>query len=785
MQYGDELEVLEDGPFVAPKLLQMMGISNGATCWGLWTTSNSSRNRNRRKTREQLPHMMVSPIHPDLWPISFQLKIMLRDEPGSMTKFLETISGCKLDAQFSECTFAGYDRVVLNSLYTFSDLINWKTDFLKFYLTSEHNGRLNKAWSSGDKLHAYQDSNESNGPVEGASQKGHFYFEAVVEALGISQDTLKRQCLDLGKTRNQQRPTNPVTTDSIRRHSLEWLGRQMIARLTSLWITVWLAEYKIFHKARHDEENRWENGTGGRNNEGRPPHNEINWKRFNDFDMDPKGDYFFPSKSVQTGRRPWNIELPFPPSWHGSWTKLKSSEKQDKFRIDKSREMWDQSPSMLDEMNNIAWFKDPQENIEKLFELVKNTEDLIYATRPGTEKPRLTRNAILARQSKTANRWINTITERILRNNWLPPYTGRATYELAYAAIWKRDKPPVEFRYDQRIGQLTTSRKGILAEDLATFENDSSDKNLREIEFPRAALASFNTQERFLRLRFIDRPTSDTRIVSFDIDFEVRAPVEQDVNSVKDFEQPTSQGLIHLLCQTASDQGINLLRVSTSQKEKRPADGIRPLVEVGSIKLVGQLPDPHLYADLHKFEKIFRECIQNKSKQVPHCKNIKLIPRIVPWGAKHIFWSSTFNHDRHEELFKLASEATETFGMNLLRVKDRSVQTTQTICEQIRNADAVLQFICLRDSDHEKVKFSPTWQPEYVWLHSEYAIAHALGKPIIRIIDTSMPEHIKRQFDKYNRDAYTDSIDLRASALSIEQKLKDIARELRSKLADV
>jgi hypothetical protein len=90
----------------------------------------------------------------------------------------------------------------------------------------------------------------------------------------------------------------------------------------------------------------------------------------------------------------------------------------------------------------------------------------------------------------------------------------------------------------------------------------------------------------------------------------------------------------------------------------------------------------------------------------------------------------------------------------------------------------------MRENDKQKVLFHETWHPEYVWLHSEYAIAHTLRKPVVRLLDISMPRAIRDQFDRYNRDEFSEKVDLRWSNESINKKFEEVAAELRARLTN-
>lgn len=46
-----------------------------------------------------------------------------------------------------------------------------------------------------------------------------------------------------------------------------------------------------------------------------------------------------------------------------------------------------------------------------------------------------------------------------------------------------------------------------------------------------------------------------------------------------------------------------------------------------------------------------------------------------------------------------------------------------------------------------------------------------------------MPRRINEQFDKYNRDEFIESIDLRGASESIQKNLERVASELRSRLS--
>ena len=330
------------------------------------------------------------------------------------------------------------------------------------------------------------------------------------------------------------------------------------------------------------------------------------------------------------------------------------------------------------------------------------------------------------------------------------------------------------------------------------------------------ALASFNVKERFFRVRFV--APAEKWIFAVEIDYEVfskpkrsrKAPNSrpedeeamrtESSNEDSEDERPNSKGLLLLLTKVADHLGIELLRSSVDQKGRFLHSKVRQKrIEHGRITLAGRLKRKFTKIDELTFKQEFEnsviafsdEHVNDKHVEVKFRDHIELQAKVTPWQTKKVFWSSIFEHNKHAELFKLASEACKKYGMDLVRMKEivcslekRSRTTTPEIVQKVKEADAVIQLVCMRENDKEKVLFHETWHPEYVWLHSEYAIAHTLGKPIVRLLDTSMPGPICDQFDKYNRDEFFEKVDLRWSNESIKQKFEEVAAELRARLTN-
>lgn len=438
-------------------------------------------------------------------------------------------------------------------------------------------------------------------------------------------------------------------SSAIRRVALEWIGRRMLRRLTAMWVVVWQRHFAIYDKT--EDSQLFNMGS----------------------DLDRKGSHFFPGKSVETGRKPWNIELPIPPIWAGQDHRLPdSAEFPD---VDRVQELWKaELYSWLPDGSSDSWAKiialesdkDDSEDgneaspLKTLFKKFQKMKDLDYQRRNGRQ--RLTKDAMLACCSDDEFTWINNVSERILSRNWLHPYTSHSCYELAYAAIWRSEKlEPIEFVYDQSLGQLKTKREGILSETFETFEKDVDLKGLTcsGESFPEIALASFNVKERFFRVRFV--PSSDKRIFSIKSVFEVNSRMkrqtalskrerqkrEQDQVSTKrpgdKNLRPNSKGLFQLLCRVADSLGIELLRTSVDQKGRYSTTPHRQkVIEKGEITLVGRLTRDLTEPDQVRFKRCFESCVvEDGSVAVEFRDHISIVTEVIPWHTKTQALSNT------------------------------------------------------------------------------------------------------------------------------------------------
>lgn len=819
MQYGDEINVLENGPIIDAKSLQPLGIADDSVCWGLWVGGEPVRNKSRQKQHWHLPHLVVSPIHPDNWATSFHMRVVLRDNQGSMYRFLDSIRECGVDLHFVDYAFSGYDHSVMNAMAHFEDLRHWRMEFVKYY--ADNCKVFNERWHRADK----NDQHSREASHNGDSCDEPEYTESLIFALQVPQQeadhVLKaikdnRECQKNGEKCKtiQQIQASQSAIDLMRRNAFEWLGRKMLARLTALWVISRRSEYFVYSEA-------WEKAS---ELDGRPPLDAM--MRFQQwpipFDVDPPGDYWFSSKSIQTGGRPWNIEMPFTASWRKN-----NPDESDRCSSKFVKEAWKEYPEILKEFENEKpeWFSNGEEVISELYKQVKSTRDLIHALRDPENMTRATRQAAVARQHDCQNSWINAVIEQTVRNNWITPYSYHALYELAYASIWQRNKVPIEFRYVADQSQLVVQNPEALRGAMSNFWSDARNQDEQgEIHpmFPRVAIASFNTKERFVRLRFIERHISDSQFVSIAIKFEVSPrekklacpgrlgqdyqdvvnrshthdetpadSIDMEKSSAPDrkgdpavTETVSSQGLIRVLCKAALEMKLSLKRVSTRVRAMYPKRVGAEMRERGEIKMVVEMPRPMQPGDLARIERYLNECIYGYDNELPFRNHISLAAKAIPWQTTQVFWSSVFTHDRHEEVFNLVRNSGKTYGMNVVKAQSRINEITRHVCTAIEQSDAVLQFVCLRDTGFLDTNNNGARDDAFVWLHTEYAMALALNKPIVRMIDVSVPEKIRRDFCKVDRDVPIEQIDLRWSKKTLEGRIEEVMGELRAKLSE-
>lgn len=118
MRNGDTIRISADGFELRRKAIEPLGVFHNSSCWGVWVAGRPSRNSQSAKQQttasarpiDHLPHLVVSPIHPDQWPLSAHLETRIRDEPGALARIADVFRDQNVNILFADCAASGYKQ---------------------------------------------------------------------------------------------------------------------------------------------------------------------------------------------------------------------------------------------------------------------------------------------------------------------------------------------------------------------------------------------------------------------------------------------------------------------------------------------------------------------------------------------------------------------------------------------------------------------------------------------------------------------------------------------------
>ncbi len=122
MHHGDEVTIVNGSPRIPVKSIEPIGICDKSTCWGVWITDrrvSASRGEAPKEKppasrKSDLPSLLISPIHPTLWPSVFHAEIRLEDVPGTIERSSGVFYRQEVNILFEEFVKAGYKHSVWN-----------------------------------------------------------------------------------------------------------------------------------------------------------------------------------------------------------------------------------------------------------------------------------------------------------------------------------------------------------------------------------------------------------------------------------------------------------------------------------------------------------------------------------------------------------------------------------------------------------------------------------------------------------------------------------------------
>lgn len=90
--------------------LERIGVFHESVCWGVWVPDPRGMTAEPRQRK----HLLISPIHPSVWPFLLALEIKLRDAPGMMKIAAELLVNSHLNIQFAESAISGHHHATWN-----------------------------------------------------------------------------------------------------------------------------------------------------------------------------------------------------------------------------------------------------------------------------------------------------------------------------------------------------------------------------------------------------------------------------------------------------------------------------------------------------------------------------------------------------------------------------------------------------------------------------------------------------------------------------------------------
>lgn len=131
-------------PFEASELAPI-NLERGSICWGLWVEGRGGVDRCRfadslNLTEVQAPHLVVSGIHPDLWPTTFTIQALLERsswqnpaqpfQGDAIYGLTNALAHCDINILVAQTAQAGYDLEVFNAVCELPGLRSLTGDIL-------------------------------------------------------------------------------------------------------------------------------------------------------------------------------------------------------------------------------------------------------------------------------------------------------------------------------------------------------------------------------------------------------------------------------------------------------------------------------------------------------------------------------------------------------------------------------------------------------------------------------------------------------------------------------
>ncbi len=346
------------------------------------------------------------------------------------------------------------------------------------------------------------------------------------------------------------------------------------------------------------------------------------------------------------------------------------------------------------------------------------------------------------------------------------PYYVHYMRKLAYFSMYGGGlEVPFSLQYHADSALLKLEKGYIFSEfNQRMIAPPESDKKLAEnkeqlppsLPLPSAAIVTFDTYERYLRLLPITQELLEEKLT--------RATVEYEVENYPNPTAEDSQGLLGEICAEFAKANVNLLHVSNKWTQYGSSK------EAGLISFIADLS-----ADKYKLVEEGIKSINHILRRQPghHLKHVKIREvSIYKYPQLKLFVSTHFGHPRDKSVRKIIKDIARKLGFDGIIIETHVKEATDTVVNKIVHCDAFLQVLWFRKEDSpESINFS--------WLDFEYGVASGKGLPTIRMVDT-----VRVTYDWWKR-MITTNPDQRAIEFRSDLSDEDLTAQIRGAVEEL
>ena len=207
------------------------------------------------------------------------------------------------------------------------------------------------------------------------------------------------------------------------------------------------------------------------------------------------------------------------------------------------------------------------------------------------------------------------------------------------------------------------------------------------------------------------------------------------------------------------------MRVTNRINEWR--DGLE---ERGLLHLVGEIAVKTAQESIGVTEQVVGSIGERLNE--PHSWKVAVGPfKVVTYPHARVFISVANRFVRRADIVPLLKEIAVAQGIEPILAETYTGSATENVVAKVRECDAFLQLVTLRESEHEGLIAGRDILPDFGWLHYEYGLADALQKKPVRVIDKSIPKNLLERYARIRRDTADKYFDTMSSNEAIRADL--------------